>query len=280
MEIQWTLVLYSLLMGLSIGPFLLLALTDACENREALCKVAALVGLGCIVLAGLFAFAHLRKPLNAIYMFSNFRSPMTQETVAVLITGLIAALLATMLLFGWLPGLSRRMLAWAGLVMSLISVFMIASIYLLPARPAWNTWLLPVTLLFSSLANGLLLAWTLAVLVQKGRGETGREQLVSKLRSWALPVLVVYAVLAVVFILITVGKAGGLARLTTGDLALLFWVGLVVIGLIAPAVLVWPAKKDDRVIALTAFVLFAAGGLFIRAMLFPLGLRIPLESLW
>jgi hypothetical protein len=91
MEIQWTLVLYSLLMGLSIGPFLLLALTDACENREALCKWAALVGLGCIVLAGLSAFAHLQKPLNAIYMFSNFRSPMTQETAAVLITGLIAA---------------------------------------------------------------------------------------------------------------------------------------------------------------------------------------------
>jgi formate-dependent nitrite reductase membrane component NrfD len=90
---------------------------------------------------------------------------------------------------------------------------------------------------------------------------------------------VIYAVLAVVFILIAV-ECRRLARLTTGDLALLFWVGLVVIGLITPAVLVWLAKKDDRVIALTAFVLFAAGGLFIRAMLFPLGVRIPLESLW
>ena len=280
MEIQWTLVLYSLLMGLSIGPFTLLGLTDACGKREALCKWAALAGLGSIVLAGLSAFAHLKKPLNAIYMFSNFRSPMTQETVAVLITGLIAALLAAMLLFGWLPGLSRRMLSWAGLVMDLISVVMIAGIYLLPARPAWNTWLLPITLLASSVANGLLLAWVLAALVPKGPGETGREELASRLRSWALPILVAYAVLAVVFILIAAGNAGGFSRLMTGDLALMFWIGLVVVGLIAPAVLVWLAKKDARVMTLAAFLLVAVGGIVVRAMLFPLGVRIPIESLW
>ena len=122
MDIQWTLVLYSLFMGLSIGPFALLALTDACGKRANLCKWASLVGLGSIVIAGISAFTHLKAPLNAIYMFSNFSSPMTQETVVVLITGLIAALLAAMLFFNWLPGLSRRVLAWAGLVMAIISV--------------------------------------------------------------------------------------------------------------------------------------------------------------
>src|SRR5512147_247066 len=106
MEIQWSLVLYSLFMGLSIGPFALIALTDACVKRDALCKWASAVGLGCIVFAGLSAFSHLKQPLHAVYMFGNFRSPMTQETAAVLITGVVAAVLAAMLLFNLLPGVS------------------------------------------------------------------------------------------------------------------------------------------------------------------------------
>ncbi len=157
MEIQWMLVLYSLFMGLSVGPFALLALTDACGKRPALCTWASLVGLVCTVIAGIFAFLHLGKPTAAVYVFSNFGSPITQETTFVLLTGLAAALLTGMSLFGWMPG-QRRTVAWVGLVLAVVSVVMIAEIYLLPARPAWNTWLLPLTLLASSLINGLLLA--------------------------------------------------------------------------------------------------------------------------
>jgi anaerobic dimethyl sulfoxide reductase subunit C (anchor subunit) len=160
MEIQWMLVLYSLFMGLSIGPFALLALTDACENRPSLCKWASITGLICVIVAGIAAFAHLGKPAAAVYVFNNFSSPITQETVVVLLTGVIAALLAGVTLFNWLPAL-RRPLAWIGLVLAVISVIFIAAIYLLPARPAWNNWLLPLTLLVSSLINGLLLALSL-----------------------------------------------------------------------------------------------------------------------
>jgi formate-dependent nitrite reductase membrane component NrfD len=275
MDIQWMLVLYSLFMGLSIGPFALLALTDACGKHTLLCKWAALVGLGSIVIAGVSAFAHLKAPLNAIYIFTNFRSPMAQETVTVLITGVIAALL-----FNWLPGVARRALAWIGLVMAMISVVMIAGIYLLPVRPAWNTWLLPVMLLASSLANGLLLAWALAALVPIQSDEAGRQELVDRLRSWALPVIPIYAVIAVAFLLFATSRSGGIARLLTGDLALVFWLGLVVVGLIAPASLVWLGKKNAAASALAAFLFVAAGGLVVRAMLFPLGTRIPLQSLW
>lgn len=278
MDIQWTLVLYSLFMGLSIGPFALLALTDACGRRANLCKWASLVGLGSIIIAGISAFTHLKAPLSAIYIFNNFRSPMSQETIVVLITGLVAALLAALLFFNWQPGLSRRVLAWIGLVLAVLSVVMIANIYLLPARPAWNTWLLPVTLLASSLVNGLLLAWVLAALVPGD--ETDRPALVNKLRSWALAVLVVYAVIVIVSFLVVASQAGGIARLLTGDLALLFWLGLVVIGLAVPAGLAWLGKKNVMVNALAVFLLVFVGGLIMRAMLFPLGTRLPITHLW
>lgn len=280
MEIQWSLVLYSLLMGLATGPFALLALTDACEKRSSLCKWAALVGLASIVVAGIAAFSHLIKPLNAIYMFNNLRSPMTQETILVLLTGLVAAALAALLLFNLLPGVSRRMLAWLGLALSVLSVILIAGIYLLPARPAWNTWLLPLTLLASSLANGVLLAWVLAIVVPAQQGEGSREGLIVRLRSLALPIMAAYAILAVVFLLVAAGQAGGTSRVLSGDLALPFWVGMLIVGLALPIALIVLGKKEARAIPVVAFLFLIAGGLIVRAMLFPLGVATALTTLW
>ncbi len=279
MEIQWMLVLYSLFMGLSIGPFALLALTDACGKRPVLCKWASLVGLACTVIAGIFAFSHLGKPMAAIYVFNNLRTPITQETVLVLLTGLVAAFLAAMTLFNWLPGL-RRTVAWIGLVLAVIAVIMIAGIYLLPARPAWNSWLLPLTLLVSSLINGLLLALALVVVVPTPPEEGDRKALAATLRAWALPVLVVYAVVGLVFFLMAASQSIGIARLLMGDLAVWFWLGLVVVGLVAPAALVWLGKKNAAFSVLAAFLFVVVGGLAVRAMLFPLGTRIPITNIW
>jgi formate-dependent nitrite reductase membrane component NrfD len=279
MAIQWMLVLYSLFMGLSIGPFALLALTDACGKRPALCKWASLVGLVCTVIAGIFAFSHLGKPMAAVYVFSNLRSPITQETLLVLLTGVAAALLAANTLFNWLPGM-RRTIAWIGLVLSVIAVIMIAGIYLLPARPAWNTWLLPVTLLASSLVNSLLLALALVVIVPHQADEGDRKELAGMLRGWTLPVLAVYAVAAIVFFLMAAGQSGGVGRLLSGDLAVWFWLGLIVVGLAAPAALVWLGKKDAKLYFVAAFLFVVVGGLVVRAMIFPLGTRIPITNLW
>jgi DMSO reductase anchor subunit len=281
MEIQWMLVLYSLFMGLSIGPFALIAMTDACEKRPALCKWAAITGLVCIVLAGVFAFLHLKKPLAAVYALNNLNSPIAQETVFVLLTGIVAALLAASYLFNVMASL-RKYLAYLGLALAVLSVFMVAEIYRLPARPAWNNLLLPVTMLLSSLINGLLLALALLALAPKADGEEDRAGPRTRLTSWVLPLLVVYAVVAVVYFLIAATRGIGLGRLLAGDLALGFWIGLIVIGFILPGFLAWSARKTGLMglTAVLTFVMVVAGGLVVRAMVFPLGLRIPIDRLW
>jgi DMSO reductase anchor subunit len=121
MEIQWMLVLYSLFMGLSIGPFALIAVTDACDKRPGLCKWAAITGLVSIVLAGVFDFMHLKQPLASIYTLNNLNSPIARETVFVLLTGIVAAVLAASYLFNILAVL-RKPLAWVGLALAVISV--------------------------------------------------------------------------------------------------------------------------------------------------------------
>lgn len=281
MEIQWMLVLYSLFMGLAIGPFALIVTTDACEKRPGLCKWAAITGLVCIMLAGVFAFLHLKNPLAAVYVFNNLGSPISQETIFVLLTGVVAALLAGSYLFNVAPGL-RKPLAWVGLVLAVVSVFFIAEIYRLPARPAWNTLLLPLTILLSSLLNGLMLALVLLALAPKTAGETDRAEPRKQVTRWVLAVMLVYAVVAVIFYLIAATQGGGLARLLAGNLAAWFWVGLVLVGLIVPGFLIWNARKTGvmGMTALLAFVMVLAGGLVVRAMLFPIGLRLPIELLW
>jgi anaerobic dimethyl sulfoxide reductase subunit C (anchor subunit) len=219
--------------------------------------------------------------MAAVYVFTNLSSPITQETIFVLLTGVVAALLAGSYLFNVAEGL-RKPLAWAGLVLAVVSVFFIAEIYRLPARPSWDTLLLPVTMLLSSLLNGLLLALALLALAPRDRGEGERAAPAARLSRWALPVLAVFAVVAVVFFLMAAAQAGGVNRLLTGDLAVWFWLGLVVIGLAAPGFLVWSARKTGvaGMQAVLAFVMVVVGGLVIRAMVFPLGLKVPIESLW
>ena len=281
MEIQWMLVLYSLFMGLSIGPFALIAVTDACDKRPGLCKWAAITGLVSIVLAGVFAFMHLKQPLASIYTLSNLNSPIARETVFVLLTGIVAALLAASYLFN-LVAVLRKPLAWVGLALAVISVFMIAEIYRLPARPAWNTLLLPITILLSSLINGLLLALALLALVPQPADEEDRIGLVKQLSGWTLVGMVVYAVIALIFYVISASMGVGILRLVAGDLALWFWLGLVVIGLVIPGLMIWSARSNGLrgMTAVVAFLCVVVGGLVIRAMLFPLGLRIPIQSLW
>jgi anaerobic dimethyl sulfoxide reductase subunit C (anchor subunit) len=281
MEIQWMLALYSLFMGLAIGPFALIAMTDACERRPGLCKWAAIVGLACIVLAGVFAFLHLEQPMAAVYVFANMASPIAQETVFVLLTGVVAALLAGSYLFNVAEGV-RKPLAWIGLALAVVSVFFVAEIYRLPARPAWDTLMLPLTMLLSALVNGVLLALVLLALAPKPAAEGSRAEPVSRLSGWALPLLVVFALAALIFFPAAAASGSGMARLLTGDLAMLFWIGLVVVGLLLPALLIWSARKTGLTgfSAVLAFVFVVIGGLVIRAMVFPLGLRVPLEGLW
>ena len=114
------------------------------------------------------------------------------------------------------------------------------------------------------------------------RFKTGVPAKTQGTRANELALMVVYAVIALIFYVISATKGGGILRLVAGDLALWFWVGLVLIGLLIPGLLIWSARSKGLhgLTAVAAFLCVVAGGLVVRVMLFPLGLRIPIESLW
>jgi DMSO reductase anchor subunit len=279
MEIQWSLVFYSLFLGLAIGPFAVAALTDCLKTHPGVCKWGAVVALVSLVLAGISAFTHLGTPLHAINVFNNLLgSDLSREVLVTFVTGVIALVFWAQMFLGILPNYKRGV-AWAGLVFSALSAFLIGVSYMVNARPMWNSWLLPLTLLTSSIPMGLL-AMLVVSNFALGADVKDRLPVRQKLVQWTFIVLVVYAVIAALYLFVGGAQAGVLNRIVAGDLAVGFWLGVVVVGLALPLALVFMSQRaDDKRLTqwvTIAFVLVLAGGIVIRALLFVVGVRVPL----
>ncbi|MCJ7568233.1 MAG: polysulfide reductase NrfD [Anaerolineales bacterium] len=283
MEIQWELVFYALLFGISIGPFAVMALTGCLEKHQTICKWGSALGLGSIILAGIIALTHLGEPANVVNVFSNLGSQLGQEMLATGITGLIAAFFAGQMFFGWWPA-GRKTVAWFGLIGVTVSILLIGNMYVLPSRPMWNTWLLPLTFLASSVVSGLLAMVVLASFVRQEAAEEDRSTIVKQLGTWTLISLIVYGAIELLYFLISTGQEGEIGRLLAGDLALAFWLGLIVAGITIPIALVARSNRavakvsEIRNLMLAAFVFVFASAIVMRVMVFILGTRVNLFS--
>ena len=193
----------------------------------------------------------LGMPLRTLYMFRLVRlgSPMSVGSWALLGFGL-ASLVSLALVLRDRPGdlRIRRVVAVPGGLLG----FFIASYtgVLLGAtnRPLWagNDWIGPLFLV-SAFSTGVA---GLAVLAHDG---------VARLRRFHLLAIGAEALLLVVFL----GTLGAQAALfLSGSLAAVFWVGVVVVGLVAPFALALAARA--RPLEAVAAILVLVGGFALR----------------
>lgn len=275
MAVQWSLLIYSVLVGISIGPFAVMALTGCLDAHRKVCQWGALLGLVSVALGGVAAFTHLKAPQNVTYLFTNLGSAMGLEMLVTVFTGLVAAVFAVQMWFGLWPQ-GRRIVAWVGLVAALASVLLIGRMYMLPARPMWNTWLLPLTFLTTSVVSGLLAMFVLTGFLPLEEGEN-RSELLARLGRWTLVALVANAVVVVLYFITATGRAGATGRLLTGDLAIGFWLGLVILGIAVPITLIWLGSRPTtrlataRSLAAVSLVLVLVSSIAVRTMIYGLG---------
>lgn len=147
----------------------------------------------------------------------------------------------------------RRALAWIGVPLG-ISVALYTGVMLgaMPARPFWNTPILAMLFTLSSLSTGVAGILLLRALLGEGHGtQTGKKPTdadTSATRATYLlassdVVLIGFEVLVVfsfiVFAHLTIGNAAQAMSviLPGGSLATLFWIGVVLIGLILPVLI-------------------------------------------
>ena len=120
--------------------------------------------------------------------------------------------------------------------MGLVLPFVAGSSYLIAARPAWDSIALPLMFLGAGLALGMTLMAGLVLLRGKAAEEGG---FALKLALAGVVIMAVTTVAYVVWIAIAPYQAPtrSIDRLISGDLAVMFWAGVVVIGIVVPVAL-------------------------------------------
>lgn len=274
MEVQWALVFFTLFAGLGVGLFVALAATEWWGKAEDVRIPAALTALVALAIGGFSSVLHLGHPSRIFGALGHPTSGIFLEMLLIGLTGIGIIAYLVMANKGSADS-SRKTVATITAVPAVILSYAVGSSYVTAARPAWDTFILPLLYMATAAVMGCV-ALSLIAAVKKDAATT---------RSCALAALVsvvVQAVLVVAY-LIYLGSAPfadasrSAGRVVSGDLATLFWVGLVVFGLIVPLVLAWllRSKKEGGLSPLTGatigLVSVLVGGVAFRALMFALG---------
>ncbi len=234
MEVQWPLLIFSVLLGVTSGSFVFLGVGELKGKFKDVRFIGALIALICLAVGGCVSVLHMGHPERATHLLGNLGSGLSKELFIVAIMGIVA-LVYVILSRKDYPGVTKVFGVLGGIIGIVLPIVAGAS-YLVAARPAWDSVALPLMFLGGGLAMGMLLMCGL-VLLKGNAAEEGGFAL--KLALAGVIIMVVTSLAYVVWIAIAPYQEASrsIERLISGDLAVAFWVGVVLVGLVAPVVL-------------------------------------------
>lgn len=234
MEIQWPLLIFSVLLGVTSGSFVFLAVGELRGKFREVRFSGALIALICLAVGGCVSVLHMGHPERATHLLGNLGSGLSKELFVVAIMGIIALVYLVLAKKDY-PGVSKVFGVLGGIV-RLVLPFVAGSSYLIAARLAWDSVALPLMFLGAGLALGMTLMAGLVLLRGKAAEEGG---FALKLALAGVIIMAVTTVAYVVWIAIAPYQAPtrSVDRLISGDLAVMFWAGVVVIGIVVPVAL-------------------------------------------
>lgn len=263
-KIQWPLVLFSMLAGCGGCCFAFAGVAGALGESTTVTLWATGISLVLVVVGAVCSMMHLATPRHAFAAVTHLLS-FSGISVELIMLGVVSAL---MVAYGaaclWFDNeLVRLVLGMAGALAGVVLAFVTGHGYLISSKPTWNTKKLPLAYTGTALvAGGFLYA---AVSVATGG-------------VWAmeLPVKLLLAVCAVFSAVTVAAYLGHLGMQTAKKNPTLFWVGIVVCGLVVPlacaAILLAPLPSMAFVaVAAVGFVAAMAGGLSLRMLMWIVG---------
>jgi anaerobic dimethyl sulfoxide reductase subunit C (anchor subunit) len=283
MAVQWSLTLFTLFVALGSGLFAAQGLLAALGKGARLQLPALIAAFASVVLGGVFSFTHLQHWDRAFNGFGHLTSGITQELIGIAVVILAMVVYFVLLRRGEVP-------RWAGvlaLVVGVALVVVMATSYMMPARPVWAT---PALYLFylaqAALAGGAAL-WLVA---GAAKAEDSYARGARMTAVGGVLVVVSLAVYAGYISTVQFAEVGNYfdpthptkamadpsayrAQLTTGSLAPHFWGALIVGGVVPAALgfLKWRKPKGGLALACIALLAALAGGLAFRVALYVLG---------
>lgn len=263
-KIQWPLVLFSMLAGCGGCCFAFAGVAGALGESTAVTLWATGISLVLVVVGAVCSMMHLATPRHAFAAVTHLLS-FSGISVELIMLGVVSALMAA---YGaaclWFDNeLARLALGIAGAVAGVVLAFVTGHGYLISSKPTWNTKKLPLAYTGTALVAGGFLYAVVSV-------ATGGV--------WAmeLPVKLLLAVCAVFSAVTVAAYLGHLGMQTAKKNPTLFWVGIVVCGLVVPlacaAILLAPLPSMAFVaVAAVGFVAAMAGGLSLRMLMWIVG---------
>ena len=276
MGIQWPLVFFTLLTGLGVSAFSCVAVTELLGVAESIRIQGAVTALVAIAMGGGFSLLHLSHPFRAYHVTRHLGTGVGKEMVLMGLTGGLVFLYVIMLSIG-LSGEATKVVASLGLISGVLMAFEMGAIYILPARPVWNTWFWPFIYAASAAVTGLFAMMIWAAVFEDRVGPT----VVLGIAKAALISLISLGG-SILAYLIFLDKASykevkrSPTRLLAGDMASSFWAGVVLSGLAVPiGVTVYIQSTTEPHSSITAgvigFIAALIGGIAIRALMYRLG---------
>lgn len=273
---SWRIWGYLWLAGVAGGAYFSAFLTDRYDDarRWRLTRIATLTGIPLVLVGSLFLVIDLGHPFRAWHLFAsiNVLSPMWLGSWILLLWSVIAfALIAVWFAQGYRSaepsrgllacitkplqpaGRGTNLLAWANFALSILLIAYTGVLLSTTSVSLWATVFLPALFVVSAVSTGR--GAVLGVLALS-------SQEIPRQLEKSGPVLIVLEALAIVAFLATV-PAGSLIA---GPLAVYFWLGVVLLGLLIPAVMdFWAVRKHaNRRLILASTVCVLLGALTLR----------------
>jgi len=243
--------------GIGIGAFLIAIFTQLffkSDKTRSVIKLAAITAPVCFGLGLLFLFSELGQPLKMYLTFisPNLSSPLSWG-------GAIQSLfLFVSLIYGWLwfkdkeNGFATKIIALIGIPSALIISFYHGYLlYVVETRAIWHNPYVVVAAILAPLITGTALIWLL------GSFSTKQVDLL-ELSPGLNKLLILFLGLQTLNFLIL----GFSQSLATVSLSILFWLGLIIIGLLFP--LYFLLFRKTTLVPATVSLLILIGGFLTR----------------
>jgi polysulfide reductase chain C len=285
---SWLIAAYLFLAGVGGGAYITGVAADFVGGEEwaGIARIGVFLGFPLVLIGCMFLLADLGKPQNFWRAWMKPGTSWIARGTLIITIFMILAFLHTVFWIWPFNSLeaavgARHLIGVAGVVFAFATVIY-TGILLGAARPIafWSTAMLPLVFLVSALSTGLM------AVILVGSVAEGATPLLTALEK-ADSIAIVLELFVLGFYLqgthrVRESRASAQVVLT-GSVAPLFWLGVVVLGLLAPLgfELVGIFGAEGSGAAVTAFLgalCGILGGLFLRRVVLAGGIHAPLEA--
>ena len=291
MELQWPLIIFTTLLAWACGVFATQGVLALKGEGKEIQLPALIASVALLAVSGIAVFFHLQHWERIFNGFGHLSSGITQELIAIVVMVIVMVVYFAMLRKSSDGGTVPQWLAVVAIAISAVLALVCAHSYMMAARPAWDTVVWPLAMLFGGGAAGALTV--MAMLAAKG-GSSKLGGLLSTAFTAAS------AVASVALVAVWQASAGSFAdvgyhfdpttptsplldvaaetNVLSGELAPLVWLGVVVVGALAPvACAVLAQKKGGKswlALGAAGAACAVVGAVCLRVVFYELGLSV------